>query len=433
MQKEPGIKWMFLDLNSYFASVEQQENPKLRGKPIAVVPMQTPYTCAIAASYEAKLYGVKTGTIIRDAMRMCPNLTCVLARHDKYVEYHHRVVDEVALHAPINKIWSIDELSSRLPPAKRNPESAQKISENIKAGLRKNVGEAITCSIGFAPNSLLAKIAGNMKKPDGLTILRQEDLPGPLLRLRLIDLPGIGPNMERRLKASGIRSIEDLWNTSPKQARKLWGSVEGERFWYLLHGYDLEKPATKNVMVGHSRVLDPDLRAPVKTRLMGRRLMTKAAYRLRSKNYFARSVILSVRTTEGIRWSGERRIPPAQDPFTLLQELQLLWDEMLHGFFPQNQSEKAIAATNIRFKKISVLLMGLTRTDQINYDLFETSQPAHLLRIKKNESLTRAIDKLQGKYQREMVSFGVPPKTLSGYVGTKIAFSRVPEQEEFWS
>lgn len=116
MDREPGLKWLFLDLNSYFASVEQQERPHLRGKPVAVVPMETDHTCAIAASYEAKAYGIKTGTMIRDAKKMCPNLTCVLARHDKYVEYHHKIVDEIALHTPINKIWSIDELSSRLPP-----------------------------------------------------------------------------------------------------------------------------------------------------------------------------------------------------------------------------------------------------------------------------------------------------------------------------
>lgn len=166
-----------LDLNSYFASVEQQERPHLRGKPVAVVPMETDYTCAIAASYEAKAYGIKTGTMIRDAKRMCPNLTCVLARHDKYVEYHHKIVDEIALHAPINKIWSIDELSSRLPPSRRSVEAATDLALRIKAGIRRNVGPAITCSIGVAPNTLLAKIAGDMKKPDGLTILRQEDLP----------------------------------------------------------------------------------------------------------------------------------------------------------------------------------------------------------------------------------------------------------------
>lgn len=428
MEREPGLKWLFLDLNSYFASVEQQERPHLRGKPVAVVPMETDHTCAIAASYEAKAYGIKTGTMIRDAKRMCPNLTCVLARHDKYVEYHHKIVDEIALHAPINKIWSIDELSSRLPPSRRSVEAATELALRIKAGLRHNVGPAITCSIGIAPNSLLAKIAGDMKKPDGLTILRQEDLPGPLFNLKLIDLPGIGENMERRLIRAGVSSIRDLWTISPKHARKIWGGVQGERFWYWLHGYDFETKETGNVMIGHSRVLDPNLRAPAATRQMARRLLTKASYRLRRKNFYASRVSLGVRTTEHQRWFGERKISPAQDPFTFVQHLDDLWREMMQFFHSRLRSPSAL-----RFRKVSVTLYGLSRSGEITYDLFETGQKDVQEKMRKNDALTQALDRLQDKYQRETVSLGLPPKTLAGYVGTKIAFSRVPDREEFWS
>src|SRR5688500_18535116 len=132
MQSEKEIKWLFMDLNSYFASVEQQDNPALRGKPVAVVPMETDYTCAIAASYEAKRYGIRTGTKIHEAKRLCPALQCVLARHDAYVRYHHLILEEVVRHTPINKVWSIDELSSRLPPGKRNQEAAMKVAMDIK-------------------------------------------------------------------------------------------------------------------------------------------------------------------------------------------------------------------------------------------------------------------------------------------------------------
>ena len=103
-----GLSTLFLDLNSYFASVEQNERPSLRGRPVAVVPMMTDATCAIAASYEAKAYGVKTGTKIYDAKKMCPQLVCVLARHDVYVDYHHRVRAATEKHIPITKFWSID-------------------------------------------------------------------------------------------------------------------------------------------------------------------------------------------------------------------------------------------------------------------------------------------------------------------------------------
>ncbi|HOO50458.1 MAG TPA: impB/mucB/samB family protein, partial [Alphaproteobacteria bacterium] len=113
-----AYKWLFLDLNSYFASVEQQLNPAIHNKPVAVVPLLSDSTCAIAASYEAKRLGIKTGTKIYDAKKLCPDLVCVLAKHDHYVTYHHKILDEIIRHTPIDKVCSIDELSSRLPPNK---------------------------------------------------------------------------------------------------------------------------------------------------------------------------------------------------------------------------------------------------------------------------------------------------------------------------
>lgn len=432
MKREPGLKWLFLDLNSYFASVEQQERPHLRGKPVAVVPMVTDHTCAIAASCEAKAYGVKTGTIIRDAKRMCPNLTCVLARHDKYVEYHHKIVEEVALHTPINKIWSIDELSSRLPPSRRSIEAATAVALRIKRGIRQNAGPAITCSIGIAPNSLLAKVAGDMNKPDGLTILRQEDLPGPLFDLKLTDLPGIGRNMEKRLHRAHVRSIRDLWNLPPKHARKIWGSVQGERLWYWLHGHDFETPETHNSMIGHSRVLDPDLRQPHAARQMARQLLSKAGKRMRRKNLSAGRLHLSVRTCDHARWGGEIRFSPASDPFIFLQRLEGLWAEMMASF-NASPGLPASSRNGLRFKKISVILLDLRASQDVTPDFFETNEPETRAQHLKNAALTAALDRLNERYRAETVSIGLPPKTLAGHAGTKIAFSRVPDREEFWN
>jgi len=97
--------------------------------------------------------------MVKDAKKMCPNLHCILAKHDLYVAYHHKIIEETIKHTPINKICSIDELSSLLPPNKRNISAAKEISKNIKNGINYNIGSAIRCSIGFAPNALLAKIA----------------------------------------------------------------------------------------------------------------------------------------------------------------------------------------------------------------------------------------------------------------------------------
>ena len=146
------LRWLYLDLNSYFASVEQQINPKLRGKPVAVVPVMTDATCAIAASYEAKAFGIKTGTPIYEAKKLCPDLICVLGSHEVYVDYHHRILDEINNHIPISVVASIDEAACRLMDNENAPEIATKIAKNIKLGIAENVGEYLRSSIGIAPN-----------------------------------------------------------------------------------------------------------------------------------------------------------------------------------------------------------------------------------------------------------------------------------------
>lgn len=446
MQREQTLKWLFLDLNSYFASVEQQENPALRGKPVAVVPADTPFTSAIAASAEAKAYGVKTGTMIKDAKRMCPGLICVPAHHDLYVRYHNRIIEEVVKHTPINQIWSIDEFDSCLPPSKRSEEKVRELSARIKHGIWNNIGRSISCSIGVAPTSLLGKIASDMQKPDGLVILHADQLPGRLLELDLTDLPGIGVNMERRLHRAGITTMAQFWDLAPKHARKIWGGVQGERFWYRVHGYEIPHQETNKSMIGHSRVLDPAMRTPDMARLMARRLLGKAVSRLRSANLYAGVLSLGVTvqlpfeygahyaqgekngsSAPKIRWSGEIRINPANDPFTFLGQLDPLWDEMRRYFAEVHNMP------NPRFKKVSTLLLALREKGEITGDLFDQPVPEKTIQSEKQQALAKALDALQSRYKSEVVTFGVPPKTLAGYVGTKIAFNRVPDESEFWT
>ncbi len=426
--EELGLNTLFLDLNSYFASVEQNEHPELRGKPVAVVPMMTDATCAIAASYEAKAYGIRTGTKIYDAKRMCPHLTLVLARHDKYVEYHHKVLAATDKHVPVAKVWSIDEFHCDLMGREKTYANALALGKRIKEQIWKDIGPAMNCSIGIAPNSFLAKVATDIKKPNGLVLLRPEDLPGPLFDLDLIDLPGINVRMQERLARAKIRSIKELWETSPKQARAIWGSVAGEKFWYWLHGYDVPHAATNPCMVGHSRVLDPDLRTPEKARLMTRRLLFKATLRLRRKGFYAGLLSLNVRCLDGQRWGGDCRFPAAHDFFTFMQHLDDMWCGMTAECFgrtPQQMPQKMV------FKKVSVILHGLQQKEEITDDLFESGLTEERVLLSKRESLSAAVESLNKKYQKDAVSLGMVPQTLAGHVGTKIAFSRVPDREEF--
>ncbi len=423
-----GLSTLFLDLNSYFASVEQNENPALRGKPVAVVPMMTDSTCAIAASYEAKAYGIKTGTQIFEAKKLCRHLVCVLARHDKYVEYHHKILDATQKHIPITKIWSIDEFHCDLMGREKKEENAQGLAAAIKAQITRDVGPAIKCSIGIAPNSFLAKVATDMQKPDGLVILRPEDLPGRLLDLNLTDLPGINVGMEARLLKARIKTVKDFWNTSPKEARAIWGSVQGERFWYWLHGYNPPNIATNTSMVGHSRVLDPTLRTPEKARVMARRLLYKATLRLRRTEFCATRLSFSVRFVDGRRWANETSFVAARDVFTIMELFDGLWDDMCMNIFGVDHTK---APNRTLCKKVSVILHGLQKDGTVTGDLFHTELKEEKAQHEKRESLSRALEDLNKKYHKDAVSLGLIPKTLAGHVGTKIAFSRVPDKDEF--
>ena len=409
-----GLHWLFFDLNSYFASVEQQESPELIGKPVAVVPMMTDSTCAIAASYEAKRYGIKTGTKIYDAKKMCPKLICVLARHDVYVDYHHRILDELENHLPVTTVCSIDEAACRLIGREQQQQNAIAIAHNIKQGLRDNIGDAIRCSIGIAPNAFLAKVATDMQKPDGLTILEPDNYQHKLFKLKLNDLTGIGHNMERRLNHAGIYSIEQFWNISPKHARKIWGSVGGEKFWYKLHGYEVPDKETQKRVVGHSRVLEPSLRAPDKAFNITKQLALKAATRLRRYDLYARRFALQVKgSTQG--WGREISFSPTRDNFMFVKTLSQLWDQMLWETKAQS------------LRKVSISIHDLYKPEEVTLDLFaETDNNST-----KNPTLSNAMDTINKRYGINTVNIGTVSKTTAGHVGTKIAFNRIPEKVEF--
>src|ERR1700732_4603265 len=222
---ENTVQWLFLYLNAFCASCEQQEVPALRGKPIIVVQTLTDSACAIAASYPAKRLGVTTGTLLREARRICPDVIPVHANHRLYTEYHERILKAVDTCLPIEKVMSIDEMACRLMGTERQVPAARELAARVKRALREQVGECLTCSLGRAPNVFLGKVASDIQKPDGLVVITRANLPGVLLELELQDIYGIGERMEERLNRAGIFSVEHLWQASSHRLRQVWGGI----------------------------------------------------------------------------------------------------------------------------------------------------------------------------------------------------------------
>lgn len=191
--------------------------------------MLSDITCAIAASYEAKRLGIKTGTIIKEAKHLCPDLICIQARQSVYAEFHRRIFQEIDKHLHVDYIFSIDEGACRLTGNLRNKEQAVYIAQFIKDVIKQQVGDYITCSIGIAPNRYLAKIASNMQKPDGLSVILPENLPEILYKLELRDLPGIGNKVYQRLTEHKVKTIAQLCRFNRIQLCSLWGSIWGEK------------------------------------------------------------------------------------------------------------------------------------------------------------------------------------------------------------
>jgi DNA polymerase-4 len=398
------LRWLILDLNSFFASCEEQEDEALRGKPVIVVPTMAETTCAIAASYPAKKLGIKTGTLVYEARRICPEIKIVPAKHKLYVEYHHRILKAIDRHIPIDDVMSIDEVACRLDRTQQEPEAARRLALAIKREIAMQVGECLTSSIGIAANKLLAKLASNMQKPDGLVLLHPAEMPGAILHLALRDIPGIGPNMEERLQRAGIGDIRTLMGLDAARLRAVWGSVVGVRMHGLLHGEDIVSPKTRRSSISHQHVLAPLERNREAAASILRQLLIRAAQRVRDDGFYCRAMYVEAKWQgrQSGYWSAKTRFQESRDTAFLLQVLQGLWRK----------------APDLKPLRIGVALGGLTAAAAHQPDLFDRP---------KNAKLIRAVDALNAKFGKGAITYGsAAPQMIS-----KIAFQRVPELKEF--
>jgi DNA polymerase IV len=402
------LRALYVDFNSYFASVEQQMRPELRGRPVAVVPMLADTTCAIAASVEAKRFGVKTLTNVADARRLCPEIEFVVSRPAVYVEFHHKAKEVVESCAPIADVNSIDEMWIRLQGRDQVRANAEKLALEIKYRLAKQLGECITCSVGIAPNTFLAKTASDMKKPDGLVVIELADLPNALRSVKLGGFVGIGKNMLARLNDHGILSTDDLLAAPIEKLREAWGGVEGERFWQKLRGDDVQQRETKTSSISHSHVLAPDVRTHDKARAILSRLTQKACVRLRDGGYVATDVSMAIKLRGSEKFKAHRRVDATDRTQTILSLINVLYDEILEDRLARNGAPMQVA----------MALSGLTPRDGQSLSLFD-AQPHH-------DKLDRIVDDLNSKFGRGTLFWGGAYGSEKGG-RMAIAFNHIPD------
>ena len=403
---------LYVDFNSYFASVEQQLRPELRGKPIGILAVMAETTCCIAASYEAKAFGIKTGTGVRDARKMCRDMIFVEARPPLYVEYHHKLIEIVESCTHVEKVLSIDEMVCFLTGSQQIKANALKLAAKIKREINKQY-PFIRSSIGIAPNTFLAKTASNMQKPDGCVVIEDSDIPQKLLSLKLRTLNGIGAQMQARLERYGIDSIEKLYAANKQQLRAAWGSIEGERYYDKLRGIEPYYVKNTRSSLGHSHVLPPELRNPTGAKAVLHRLLQKAAMRMRSYELLTSFISIKIKlrhrkTKESSRFYNESVVTATDNSLKLTESLETL----LHGF----------SAIDAKLEPISVgvSFSHLSNANEYVDDLFAEKPSAT------EKKLNKALDILNLKYGKNTVYFAGAHGALKD-APMRIAFNHIPD------
>ncbi|QJW94294.1 DNA polymerase Y family protein [Frigoriglobus tundricola] len=403
------LRHLFIDMNAFFASCEQQDDPTLRDRPVAVIPTDAETTACIAASYEAKAFGVRTGTPVWQARKMCPGLVCVPADHKRYVIMHNRILAAVRRVVPIESVRSIDEMSCRLVGDERKPEVAAGVARRIKTEIREHAGDYMRCSIGVGPNVMLAKVAGDMKKPDGLTTLGDGEMPAALYRLKLIDFPGVGPRMERRLKLYGIFTVEQFCQAPAKTLAEVWGSkVLGERWFRTLRGEDVPEAPTQRQTVSHSHILPPDLRTDEGAYGVLMRLVHKAAARMRKIGYWCGSVSVGVSFMgedrgDSVWWEESVRVPRCQDTPAILAAAAQLWKLRVRDRKPF---------------KVATVLSDLVPARSATPSLFDEDR--------KGENISHAMDDVNAEFGASVVYLGAM-FGMRDAAPSRVAFTQIPD------
>lgn len=376
---------MHIDMNAFFASVEQQINPALRGKPIAVIGSNE-RTVVTTSSYEARAYSVKTGMTKYEAKRLCPHIILVAGDTGRYTDTCRRLVEIFRQYTPIVEVYSIDEAFLDVTGSIPLFGSAEVIAKNIKENIRQILGR-LTCSIGIAPNKLLAKLGSDMKKPDGLVIIQQEDVCKLLENLPVKELCGIGPRLEIYLSAMGIKTCGELGRASIHVLRNRFGVI-GERLNLMAQGIDDspviplgQEPDTKSV--GHSMTLDRDVSDMETLERHILQLSEMVGRRMRRGGYTGRTVALTLRYTDFTTFTKRTTV----------------------GMHTNNSIEVYMIAKNILdtirlqqpIRLIGISVSNLTKN---------ISQIPLLISDRNKKAATRAMDEINDRYGDFCITWG---------------------------
>ena len=285
---------MHLDMDSYFASVEQQANPRLRGLPIGITGKPIESTIIVTASREGKKFGLKAGMPVWEAKKLCPNLMLVPGDGSKYLAITQRFIDILKQYTPLLEVSSIDEVYMDVTQEAPRHGGVIQLAQSIQREFERDLGSYITATIGISDNKTFAKLIAKRSKPNGIGFIDPEEMPELLETTSVSEICGIGNRIEKRLSRLGIWTLAQLGKCPVSILKKEFG-VYGLFYKAVGLGQDpspiipyTEIPRPKSV--GHSRTLPPDIRPKELALTVLRGLCDLVASRLRKHGYMARTV-----------------------------------------------------------------------------------------------------------------------------------------------
>lgn len=401
---------MHIDLNSAFASIEQQAHPHLRGRPIVVAAYPTPNACVVAPSIEAKKIGIKTGFRVREARLLCPDVVVLTPDPQKYRDFHLKFRRLLSDYSPLAIPKSIDEVVIDFKPMANLKPDLIRIANEIKQRIKTEIGDWLKVSIGIGTNRFLAKTGAGLHKPDGLDVITHKNIISIYNSIKLIDICGINTRFQARLNAEGIYTPIDFFSADLETLKKkVFKSILGY-YWYLrLRGYEIDDVISPTKSIGQ----DYALYKPTTDRKdLGRliiKLTEKMGRRLRHKEYFAYGVHLSLIYKDWTWWHMSKKFD------TQLFTTKELYTKMML-LFDKQPVVKPVS-------KIGVSCYELYPSVNNQISLFGEDKG---LRIQ------RAMDKINDKHGEYTVSTG-SMINMDDLVLDRIAFGGVKELEQIYS
>lgn len=369
---------LHIDMNAFFASIEQKTNPALRGRPVIVCGNPETRTTVSAASYEAKPFGIKAGMSIGEARRLCPQAIFVIGNLAKYVDTARQIFNILRQFSGKTEVFSIDEAFLEITDTCPSYYAALAVGQDIKKTILAKMG--LTCSVGIGPNKLIAKLGSDMQKPDGLVLVKPEQVTATLEDLPIKDLCGVGRQMEKHLHALGIYTCGDLGRYPVSILRQHFGII-GE----VLHNmglgvdrtpvhYSDEEPLVKSM--GHTHTLARDTANLEEIRRNIFSLSEQVAVRLRKDNYCGRTVCLILRYS---------------DFFTFSRHLTV--DYFLDSGYDIYQQAWKIF-TQVDWQGKAIRLIGISVSNLVR----KTRQLYLLEEFTNTQNIDRVMDRINEKY-----------------------------------